>query len=141
VDLQALQDRLEIYELLARYARGVDDNDWDLYRSVFTDDAVIDYSAAGLAAGPRDEVAAELEKRFAAIPWAQHIVTNIEVTLDGDRAAVLAMFWNPMQLPGLADPSECGGYYHHDLVRSPDGWKIARLVEDTRWFHNPPPTG
>jgi hypothetical protein len=140
VDLQALQDRLDIHELLARYARGVDDNDWDLYRSVFTEDAYIDYSSAGAAAGPRDLVAAELEKCFTTIPWSQHIITNIEIQLDGDQATVLAMFWNPMQLPGLDDPSVCGGYYHHDLVRTPDGWKSKKLVEDNRWFHNAPPT-
>jgi acyl-CoA reductase-like NAD-dependent aldehyde dehydrogenase len=31
--------------------------DWELYRSVFTADAYIDYSSAGAAAGSRDEVA------------------------------------------------------------------------------------
>ena len=59
----------------------------------------------------------------ARLPWTQHIISNIEVDLDGDRAKVRAMFLNPMQLPGLDEPSCCGGYYHHDLVRTPDGWK------------------
>jgi len=35
-------------------------------------------------------------------------------------------------------PSQCGGYYHHDLVRTPDGWRSRRLVEENRWFLNPP---
>ena len=51
MDIQAVHDKLEIHELLARYARSVDDRDWDLYRSVFTDDAHIDYSSAGAIAG------------------------------------------------------------------------------------------
>jgi hypothetical protein len=136
-DLRALQDRLDIHELLARYARGVDTKDWDLYRSVFTDDAHIDYSSAGAAAGTRDEVTAFLEAAFEAIPWAQHYITNVEIDLDGDTAHVLAMFFNPMQLPGMNQPSSCGGFYHHDLVRTPDGWKSRRLVEESRWFINP----
>jgi SnoaL-like domain len=55
--IQHLVDHHEITALLYRYARAVDEKDWDLYRSVFTDDAYIDYSSAGAAAGPRDEVA------------------------------------------------------------------------------------
>ena len=138
MDLQALSDKLEIHELLARYARGVDDRDWDLYRSVFTDDAHIDYRSAGAIAGPRDEVAAFLAEVFTTIPWSQHYVTNIEIDLDGDEARVLAMFYNPLQLPGMDEPSFCGGFYRHNLVRTDDGWKSRRLVEESRWFLNAP---
>ena len=137
VDVQMVSDKLEIHELLARYARGVDDRDWALYRSVFTDDATIDYSSAGLAVGTRDEVASFLEQGFVAIPWTQHYITNVEISLDGDTASVRAMFYNPMMLPGKDEPSSCGGFYHHDLVRTDGGWKSRRLVEENRWFLNP----
>jgi 3-phenylpropionate/cinnamic acid dioxygenase small subunit len=40
-------DAVEIQQLLARYARALDTRDWELYRSVFTEDAFIDYAAAG----------------------------------------------------------------------------------------------
>jgi len=138
VDLQAVADKLEIHELLARYARGVDTKDWELYRSVFTDDAYIDYSSAGFAVGSRDEVTAALEEGFGTIPWAQHYITNVEITLDGDSATVLAAFYNPMQLPGQDGSSSCGGYYHHELVRTASGWRSRRLVEESRWFLNAP---
>jgi 3-phenylpropionate/cinnamic acid dioxygenase small subunit len=138
VDLQALQDKLEIQELLAHYARGVDDRDWALYRSVFTDDAYIDYTSAGAGAGSRDEIAGALEAGFATIPWSQHYITNVEIDLAGDEAKVRAMFFNPMQLPGMDEPSYCGGFYHHDLVRTAEGWKSRRLIEDNRWFLNQP---
>jgi len=138
MDVQELHDKLEIYELLARYARGVDSKDWELYKSVFTADAFIDYSSAGAAAGPRDEVAAWLGEVFKTIGMTQHFVTNVEIDLDGDRAKVRAMFYNPMQLPGMTELSSCGGNYHHDLVRTPEGWKSERLVEENLWFVNPP---
>lgn len=137
MDVQAVHDKLEIHELLARYARGVDDHDWDLYRSVFTDDAHIDYSSAGAIAGTRDEVVAFLDQAFATIPWSQHYITNVEIDLDGDTAHARAMFYNPMQLPGMDEPSFCGGFYHHDLVRTAGGWKSRNLVEENRWFLNP----
>ena len=131
-------DRLEIHEQLARYARGVDTEDWDLWRSVFTEDAHLDYSSAGAAVGSRDEVAAWLEAGMRTVPIKMHYITNVEVAFDGDRAKVRAMFYNPMQLPGVEGMSACGGYYHHDFVRTPEGWKSERLVEENVWFVNRP---
>lgn len=139
MDLQRVADELEITALLNRYARAVDAKDWQLYRSVFTDDAHIDYSSAGAAAGRRDEVAAWLEQGFGAIPMSMHYITNVEIlALHGDSATVRAMFYNPMQLPGMAELSYCGGYYHHELTRTDDGWRSRSLREENVWFVNPP---
>ena len=138
MDVQAVADKIEIHELLARYARGVDTRDWELWKSVFTDDAVVDYSRSGIPSATRDEVAELLRGAFDPIPWATHHVTNIEIDLDGDEAHVRAMFFNPMQLPGMDEPSSTGGYYLHDLVRTPDGWKSRHLVEEPVWFVNRP---
>ena len=129
----------DVSALLYRYARAVDTKDWDLYRSVFTTDAHIDYSSAGFAVGSVDEVVAQLSVGFEAIPWSMHYITNIEVLeSDGDSATVRAMFYNPMQLPGVAEMSSCGGYYHHELVRTSDGWRSRSLREDNVWFVNSP---
>lgn len=138
MDVGGLHDKIEIHELLARYARGVDSKDWELWKTVFTPDATLDYSSAGAPVGSRDELAAWLEHAMATVPIAQHYITNVEIELDGDRAKVRAMFFNPMQLPGMVEMSFCGGYYHHDLVRTSDGWKSERLVEENVWFVNPP---
>ena len=48
MDSRQVSDEVEIAALLNAYARAVDTKDWELYRSVFTDDAHIDYSAASL---------------------------------------------------------------------------------------------
>lgn len=105
---------------------------------MFTDDAVVDYSQSGIPSGSRDEVADILAAAFATIPWATHHITNVEVDLDGDRAEVRAMFFNPMQLPGVEGSSSTGGYYHHDFVRTPEGWKSEHLIEEPVWFLNRP---
>ncbi|MBU8819765.1 nuclear transport factor 2 family protein [Mycolicibacterium goodii] len=137
-ELRGLADQLEIAELLTRYARGVDSKDWELYRSVFTEDAHIDYTSAGAIAGGRDEVIDWLATGFAAIPWTMHYITNIDAQIDGDTATVRAMFYNPMQLPGMSEQSACGGYYHHELVRTPGGWRSRSLREENVWFTNAP---
>jgi SnoaL-like domain len=138
MDAQRISDELEIAALLTRYARAVDTKDWELYRSVFTDDAHIDYSSAGAAAGTRDEVADWLSQGFATIPMSMHYISNIESRVDGDAAQVRAMFYNPMQLPGMNELSYCGGYYHHELVRTADGWRSRNLREENVWFVNAP---
>ena len=53
MDLQALQYRVEITDLLHRYARALDTTDWDLRASVFPPDAHHDYTSSGCPAGPR----------------------------------------------------------------------------------------
>ena len=53
---QEIADRIEIDDLITRYATAVDTKDWDLYRTVFTDDAVIDYTSAGGIRGSLGEV-------------------------------------------------------------------------------------
>lgn len=134
-----MNDEAAIAALLHRYARAVDTKDWELYRSVFTADAVIDYSSAGAAVGSRDEVVDWFAANFGVITWSMHYITNVEVLdRDGERATVRAMFYNPMQLPGMAEPSFCGGYYHHRLVHTPDGWRSTHLREENVWFVNRP---
>ncbi|OHV22203.1 hypothetical protein BBK14_25875 [Parafrankia soli] len=138
MDLQTLSDKIEINEVLTRYARSCDSKDWDLFRTLFTPDAFLDYSSVTSAVGSRDEVAAWLEAGLGKVPWTQHFISNVEIDLDGDRAKVRAMFYNPMLLPGMTELSYCGGYYHHDMVRTPQGWKSERLVEENLWFVNHP---
>ena len=140
MDLQQLSDRLEIQDLLARYARAVDTKDWDLWRSLFTDDAQMDYRSAGGPQGPRDEIATWLEEALATFPMTQHLLTNIEVTFsdDGDSASVHALFFNPMMMPGQTEPWSCGGTYDHEVVRTDDGWKSKNLKEQNAWFLGAP---
>ena len=133
MDMQTLGDRLEINDLLTRYAHSVDSKDWTLYRSVFTDNAFIDYESAGGIKGDREAVANWLEKTLAGFPMTQHLISTIDVKIDGDRASVRAMFYNPMGMPS-GKTFWCGGFYNHSLVRTADGWKSERLIEESSWF-------
>jgi hypothetical protein len=137
MDLQAITDKFEIRDVLFRYARGLDTQDWPLLASVFTPDARLDYTSVDGPAGARDDVLAWLEQALTPVPMTQHFITNIEIDLQGDHATVRAMFYNPMQLPGIKGLAYCGGNYHHHMVRTPGGWKSEGLVEETKWSVNP----
>src|SRR4051794_7286886 len=91
-------DRLAIEDLLTRYTLAVDFGDWDGLDSVFTADAVIDYTSAGGIRGTRDEIKTWLADVLPMFPLRQHIICNKQVVIDGDKATVKAYFINPMRL-------------------------------------------
>ena len=135
--IRDLADRLAIGDLLTRYATAVDRRDWDLYRTVFTSDAEIDYTSAGGIAGTVDEVVEFLDSALSGFEMPQHLVSNVEASIEGDTARVTAMCNNPMRLTG-GDTWFTGGWYHHDLVRTADGWRSRKLREESAWFDRAP---
>ena len=136
-----VSDELEIVALLNRYARAVDTKDWELYRSVFTDDAHIDYST-DVFTGSLDGAIEFFSRDFSAlVSMSMHCIADVEAKIDGDTAEVRAMFYNPTQIKGLPDLSMFGGYYYHDLIRTPEGWRSRRLREEMVWTANPPRPG
>ena len=137
MDLHELADRQEIVDVITRYTRAIDTRSWDDLDHVFTDDAILDYSAVG---GPVDVLAV-------ARPWVaqglsgflryQHVIGQVAIDLDGDTARATAYFTNPMVAPtkdGGETLVEVGGYYHHELVRTPAGWRSKRMVDDNVWM-------
>lgn len=134
-DLTRLAAIAAIQDLKARYWRGVDCKDSVLLRSVFTDDAVIDF---------RDEVP---DGRSQPLPTPDGFVDNAlsmldgvatmhhghipEITFSGDREA--AAIW-PME-DNLWVQSNSAvlkfrhlrgfGHYHDRYVKTEKGWLIA----------------
>ncbi len=137
MDLQTLIDRAEITDLLTRYAHAVDRQDWDLFRSVFTSDARIDYTQVGGIAGDLDTVVSFLSEALAVFEAMQHLISNIDIAIDGDEAKVTAMVYNPLKLPNTPVWAT-GGWYHHELVRTAEGWRSRSLLEEASWFHGVP---
>lgn len=136
MDLDRLADRLAIEEVLVRYTRAIDTGDWDRLDDVFTPDAAIDYRQSGGIEGTFDVVKPWLAENLPIFPRRLHMLGQLDVSVAGDTATVAAYFHNPMV---LAQPEggellvELGGVYHHELVRTPDGWRSRRLVEELVW--------
>ena len=134
--LHDITDRIEIDDLLTRYATAVDTKDWDLYATCFTPDAFIDYTAAGGIKGTLVEVTAWLAQVLPLFAMTQHVISNRVVVLEGDVATSRSCFFNPM---GLSDANGGlqlffdGGYYNDKLVRTANGWRIAERIEGTSY--------
>jgi 3-phenylpropionate/cinnamic acid dioxygenase small subunit len=135
-DLQALADRLDIEDLLTRYAWALDSKQFDELDDVFTPDAHIDYTSSGGEAGAYPDVKAWLAKVLPNFPAYQHLVTNKQITIDGDTATSRAEFYNPMVMAkrdGTTAIFFVGGEYHDQLVRTPNGWRITDRLEKSIW--------
>ncbi len=133
LSLQDISDRIEINDLLIRYTKAIDQKDWKLLDSVFTPDAEVDYVSSGGIEGSYPEARAWLEKALAIFPTTVHFVTNSEVTLAGDRASARTAVYNPMFFrnpDGTLHHFAVGAYYVDELVRTKQGWRIAKRRED-----------
>lgn len=130
---QQISDRIEIHDLLVRYTTAIDTKDWALLDTCFVPDAHVDYTTSGGAAGSYPEVRSWLEKALAIFPTTIHAISNSSIELDGDRATGRTLVNNPMVLPkgeGGAFVFTVYAYYNDELVRTDDGWRIAKRMEE-----------
>ena len=122
VDREVRQD---VADLLVRYATGIDQRDWKLLRSCFTDDCVIDYGAIGRWTSG-EAVTEWMRATHEPLRHTLHRITNQAVVYDGEivtaRSYVDAIVLGPDNLRG----AQAFGYYDDVLVETDDGWKIAR---------------
>jgi 3-phenylpropionate/cinnamic acid dioxygenase small subunit len=136
-DIGELRDRLAINDLLVRYAWAIDTKDFEALDNVFTADAHIDYTATGGIAGSLAEIKPWLAESLAAFPATQHLLSNSEVTIDGDRATARTAVYNPMGAATREGPLHfffLGGVYADQMVRTPAGWRITQRVEHFVWM-------
>jgi 3-phenylpropionate/cinnamic acid dioxygenase small subunit len=140
VSMQEMSDRMEIEQLLIRYCHAVDQRDWDAYRAVYTADAVIDDVGAG-PGNSVDDMVEFLSRALERVVLIQHAVSTSLVELDGDTAHARTVCHCPVVLDRGSGETQMffqGLWYVDDLVRTPDGWRISKRVEQD-YFHNMPP--
>ena len=135
--LQRLEDKQALQELLVSYARSCDDRDWPRYRSLFIADAEIDYTGAYGRSGRRDDIADWIERIMSgpALQHTQHFLANIEIAIDGDRAAGRADYLNPdvFTRPAGRELMINGGIYDFTAVRTEGGWRLSTLAARILW--------
>jgi hypothetical protein len=133
MDLQEISDRLEIQDLIARYCHAIDRLELDELDAIFTEDAVIDYTAFGAPRSGLAEMKRFLAEILAGHASYYHLAAASTITIDGDAAQCHTICHNPMVLRRPDRPDLlyfCGLWYHDTLVRTPAGWRIAERVEE-----------
>lgn len=147
--LQQLSDRAEIQDLLVQEASAMDCRDWSKWQSLFSTDAHIDYSENDGAVGGPAEVRAWLETVLGRFHSYQHLSSNAEITLDGERARARSMQYIAVKLEASSGTRVVfsGIWFRDELVRTAAGWRISKRYEELAWRHNfpedfePPTTG
>ena len=122
LSLQEISDRMEIADLVHRYAQIIDSKDFDLLREeIFCEDAFIDYSAFGGSTGDLESTTAFLHKAMQIFPNTQHLNANIQIQLEGDRATGRVMCFNTQEMK-LPERDEhiffCGLWYVDEYRRT-----------------------
>ncbi len=141
VTSDSVSDRLAVSDLLDDYAYGVDTKDWALVASVFTYDAVLDYSAFAGPNGSAADVLAWISESVASFPLTHHYITNRRIRIDGDTATCTAELFAPMGMPAGDDKMKLlmtGGRYVDTFVRTSDGWKISSRRCENGWMGTGP---
>jgi 3-phenylpropionate/cinnamic acid dioxygenase small subunit len=120
-------DQQRIAEVLIRYATGIDFKDWALLRTCWTEEVDVDYGEVGRYSGA-DAITGLMEQLHNAMGPTYHRLTNFTIAVDGDRATARSYVHAVLQAvpQDAASWVEALGHYDDELVRTSDGWRIAR---------------
>lgn len=137
LSLQDITDRIEIDELLARYARALDYRNFDELDAIFTADATFDAGSLGSPSGPAD-IKAMIQGTIGHLDATQHLVGKSVMTFspDGNEAEVRTYLISQHireSTPGPIKHYFLGGEYYDRVVRTPQGWRISYRRLDRMW--------
>jgi ketosteroid isomerase-like protein len=131
--LRVIQDRIDISDVLYRYASTIDEFDLDGLRSTLSDDLWAQYGNAEPVIGG-DAVAAWIGEAIEPVIWQHHLLSVYHVEVDGDDAKALVYHTSHQVFRDEPESAKVlVGRYHNELRREADGWKISRLVLELLW--------
>ncbi|WP_081438707.1 nuclear transport factor 2 family protein [Pseudofrankia asymbiotica] len=123
------EDKAQISEVLIRYATGIDQRDWELFRTCWTDDVEADY---GLRLSGADAIMDYMATAHRDMGDTRHQLSNLVIDVTGDQATARS-YVHAVLMIRPDDPNafiDVIGSYDDTLVRTTDGWRIGR-----RTFH------
>jgi hypothetical protein len=139
--VQALQDRVDITDVLYRYSSAVDAFDTDGVRSVLADDIHAQYGN-GEAVTNGDALASWIAEATATVIWQHHLANVYHVTIDGDHASTLTYLTSYQVFKENPDEAVIlVARYHDELTRTSAGWKISKRVMELLWAEKKPDSG
>tara|TARA_R110002124_G_scaffold68091_9_gene184659 strand:+ start:2153 stop:2602 length:450 start_codon:yes stop_codon:yes gene_type:complete len=132
IDLQTLLDERDIIRGLSRFARILDNKQWDELSEVFAEDLSFDYGAGGEQSGIV-ALRANMTQFLDICGPTQHLIGSILVDVNGDEAFSRAYVQARHQaVGGSGGPVfDTNGEYIDRWARRPEGWRIIR--RDAIW--------
>ena len=123
--VQEIEDRLELAELPARYARGLDDRNWPALRELFCTDAVFEHEGGSTRVAGRDAIERFYRETLAETALTLHIPhAQVVERLDGDEASGWVVSHAEM---AAKDGYAVVANRYADTYRREDGrWRFAR---------------
>jgi SnoaL-like domain len=137
-------DRVQISEVIYRYAIGADRRDAAMFASVFTDQLTVLITGGSFGEGrkrtvPNRQFAQEVTKGLSRFPVTQHFFSVYKIDINGDEARTLVYMQARhfiAESEGAHPPWDMGGYYVHDLIRTPSGWRVQDYTLNITWEQN-----
>lgn len=113
-----------IVAVLLRYATAIDQRDWQLFATCFTDDVEADYGDIGNWRG-RDTILEHMRRGHEPIGPTLHRLTNF-VIAGGADVATAKCYVDALLMHRQSHDlfRHAHGWYEDQLVRTDDGWKI-----------------
>jgi 3-phenylpropionate/cinnamic acid dioxygenase small subunit len=138
--VQEIVDRQRITDVINGYAAGIDFKNWGDWEDLFAEEAVIDYPGGHYEG--RIGLAAWLQNRMRGFPLTQHIISNVDIRIDGDSARSVA-YLHAVHVPDPQKPDrhfDTGGWYINEYIREGPTWRIRRLALTRIWSMGDPLT-
>jgi hypothetical protein len=127
-DERAVADRLEIQDLIARYAILIDGQRFEELDELFMPGARIDFSTFNGPVGSLAEIKTFLASSLPFFTRTQHMMGLPMIEVAGDTAHARTSCNNPMistKRDGSTSVWLIGLWYDDDLVRTDDGWRFS----------------
>ena len=143
--MDTLVDRYEITDLVHRLGAALDEGRFDDLGALVVDDATA-RTPGGTAVG-RDALVAQAGRNHDPAEGIQHVITDVLVDLEGERASVRANLVvhfapaAPATGPIPAPPVQftLGEVYRFEVVRTAAGWRFASIATEPVWMSGSPP--
>jgi hypothetical protein len=131
--LAAIQDRIEITDVLYRYASTIDSFDLEGLRGTLDDEIVAQYGNAESLVGA-DAVAGWIAEMIEPVVWQHHLLSVYHVDVDGDDAKALVYHTSHQLFESEPENAKLlVGRYRNELRRTPAGWRISKLELELLW--------
>ena len=126
--LHDLNDRREITDLVSRLGLWLDEGRFDEAPSILTEDVAV--STPGGQAEGIERVIAQARRNHE-FDGLQHVISNVLIDLDGDRAGVRANLVATFVGSAI---EQHGERYRFEAMRTPAGWRLSRVEVKPVWL-------